>query len=244
MKRILFVLVILFCSNVSFGQNTDSYWASLQSKVNQAITSKDNYALIQIEPEFDSYFSDALHRTPEVKFDYVRFKIYLGYAYIQKMELEKAEQVLLTAISFSENFPKSRKLAYSAIEHCYSYKAMEKEAHDNYKDAIQYSLLAISYAEMAGKAKQQVEQYIILGREYTYTQQFDKAQTAFSEAEKRIPAIPDSMTLLMSSFRLTAASACRFVFPASQLTALNTLPFTSLPALIFSNSIIAEGLPI
>ena len=199
MKRILFIVfILLFCSNVSFGQNTDSYWASLQSKVNQAITSKDNSALIQIEPEFDSYFSNALHRTPEVKFDYVRFKIYLGYAYIQKMELEKAEQVLLTAISLSENFPKSRKLAYSVIEHCYSYKAMEKEAHENYKDAIQYSLLAISYAEMAGKAKRQVEQYIILGREYTYTQQFDKAQTAFSEAEKRIPAIPDSMAICAS----------------------------------------------
>ena len=194
MKRILFILVMTVCASSSFGQ-TDAYWTSLQTRVDQAIKNKNNSALMEIEPEYDNYFSDATHRTPEVKFDYVRFKIHLGYAYIQKMELDKAEQNLLTAISLSENFPKARALAYSGIEHCYSYKAMEKEAHDNYNDAIQYSLLAISYAEMAVKAKRVVEQYIILGREYTYTQQFEKARSAFADAERRMHEVPDSMAL-------------------------------------------------
>ena len=194
MKRIIFILVMTVCASSSFGQ-TDAYWTSLQTRVDQAIKNKNNSALMEIEPEYDNYFSDATHRTPEVKFDYVRFKIHLGYAYIQKMELDKAEQNLLTAISLSENFPKARALAYSGIEHCYSYKAMEKEAHDNYNDAIQYSLLAISYAEMAVKAKRVVEQYIILGREYTYTQQFEKARSAFADAERRMHEVPDSMAL-------------------------------------------------
>ena len=194
MKRILFILVMTVCASSSFGQ-TDAYWTSLQTRVDQAIKNKNNSALMEIEPEYDNYFSDATHRTPEVKFDYVRFKIHLGYAYIQKMELDKAEQNLLTAISLSENFPKARALAHSGIEHCYSYKAMEKEAHDNYNDAIQYSLLAISYAEMAVKVKRVVEQYIILGREYTYTQQFEKARSAFAEAERRMHEVPDSMAL-------------------------------------------------
>ena len=194
MKRIIFILVMTVCASSSFGQ-TDAYWTSLQTKVDQAIKNKNNSALMEMEPEYDNYFSDATHRTPEVKFDYVRFKIHLGYAYIQKMELDKAEEALLTAISLSENFPKARALAYSGIEHCYSYKAMEKEAHDNYNDAIQYSLLAISYAEMAGKVKRVVEQYIILGREYTYTQQFEKARSAFADAERRMHEVPDSMAL-------------------------------------------------
>ena len=194
MKRILFILVMTVCASSSFGQ-TDAYWTSLQTRVDQAIKNKNNSALMEIEPEYDNYFSDATHRTPKVKFDYVRFKIHLGYAYIQKMELDKAEEALLTAISLSENFPKARALAHSGIEHCYSYKAMEKEAHDNYNDAIQYSLLAISYAEMAGKVKRVVEQYIILGREYTYTQQFEKARSAFADAERRMHEVPDSMAL-------------------------------------------------
>ena len=194
MKRIIFILVMTVCASSSFGQ-TDAYWTSLQTRVDQAIKNKNNSALMEIEPEYDNYFSDATHRTPEVKFDYVRFKIHLGYAYIQKMELDKAEEALLTAISLSENFPKARALAYSGIEHCYSYKAMEKEAHDNYNDAIQYSLLAISYAEMAGKVKRVVEQYIILGREYTYTQQFEKGRLAFADAERRMHEVPDSMAL-------------------------------------------------
>ena len=185
------------CILTAFGQNKVSY-TTLKERSDKAIQEKNTANLLAVEKDFDAFYADVSNRTAEAKFQYALVKIHVAYDLILSREFTKAEETLLTVISLSENFPKMRTKAYSALGQCYSYMALEKEAHDNFEDAIQYSLLSISYSSMAQKSERVLEQYIKLGREYTRTRQFDKARVSFDEAALRMPSIADSIKYVAS----------------------------------------------
>ena len=191
MKRYMTLLCIVGCILTAFGQDNVSF-IILKERSDRAIEEKNTADLLAVEKDFDTFYADVSNRTAEAKFQYALVKLYVAYHLIRSREFTKAEETLQTVISLSENFPKMRTMAYSAMGQCYSYMALEKEAYDNYEDAIQYSLLSISYSSMAQKPERVLEQYIKLGREYSRTRQYDKARESFDEAARRMPFIVDS----------------------------------------------------
>ena len=191
MKRYMTLLCIVGCILTAFGQDNVSF-IILKERSDRAIEEKNTADLLAVEKDFDTFYADVSNRTAEAKFQYALVKLYVAYHLIRSREFTKAEETLQTVISLSENFPKMRTMAYSAMGQCYSYMALEKAAYDNYEDAIQYSLLSISYSSMAQKPERVLVQYIKLGREYSRTRQYDKARESFDEAARRMPFIVDS----------------------------------------------------
>ena len=192
LRCLLFAACIVGNVNCLIGQEKNPDIAAFEERRTKAFSEKDWEALFAIEKEFDVYYDDVTHRTPEAKFEYTILKLYVSYGYMNAKNYAQAEQTLLDALELAENFQKTKLRIYSTLSLCYSQMAMAKEAYDNYSDAIQYSLFAISYAQMCGNNERVISQNITLGKEYVYIQEYDKARACFLQAKKIIDDIGDT----------------------------------------------------
>ena len=190
MRRLISIVFLLIVFLHANGQDGNGF-AILKEKVSIVTQQKDAASLFALEKEYDAFYAEKANQTQGSKLYYALLKLHVGYQYIRQKNYPEAERTLLLVIDLSQDFDKIRLQAYSALSQCYSYWALEKEIHDNYSDAIQYSLLTISYATMAQKEERVISQYIKLGHEYTKIGDFDNAHKSLQEAEKRAGRIED-----------------------------------------------------
>ncbi|MBR6304290.1 MAG: CHAT domain-containing protein [Paludibacteraceae bacterium] len=188
MKRLFLLIHLLAVMVVAHGMDAERF-AELQARVSGLSQQKDAEAVFALEKEYDAFYADRANQTPETKFNYALVKLHVAYRHIGQHNYPSAERSLLQMIELSQNFTKLLAHAYSALSQCYSYWALEKELYNNYADAIQYSLLTISYANMAQKEERVISQYIKLGYEYTQINDFDNAHKSLQEAENRAARI-------------------------------------------------------
>lgn len=184
MRRLFSIVFLLTVFVLANGQNGNDF-ATLKEKVSIAMQQKDAASLFVLEKEYDAFYAEKVNQTQESQMYYALLKLHIAYQYIRQKNYPEAERTLLLVINLSQNFNKIRLQAYSTLSQCYSYWALEKELHENYSDAIQYSLLTISYATMAQKEEYVIAQYIKLGYEYTKISDFDNARKSLQEAETR-----------------------------------------------------------
>ena len=183
-KKFFLVLCLTLYSIGIMGQDFHSTLSAFEERRKIAFQANDWETLFNIEKEFDIFYDDVTHRTLEATLEYAFLKLYVSYGYMHFKNYKQAESTLIYALSLAQPFAKTRQQINSTLAHCYSYMAMEKEAYSNYQDAIQYSLLTISYASLAQNTKLLCSQNITLGKEYTKIQDYAKAEAAFSEAQR------------------------------------------------------------